>query len=99
VSAPKDLDITASRTADMLYLHIINTNRTESIKISIMVEEMHLAKQGKIFEITADPELEIMRETESMLTPVERTVNAGEDFIIPAASVSAIEYRLIRNKL
>ena len=71
-TTPPDLDVTASLTGDTLYLHIVNTNRTQSLRIHIQVEGMDL-QDGKIFEIAADPEFEVMRDTADILAPVRKT--------------------------
>jgi alpha-L-arabinofuranosidase len=92
-SSPRDLDVTASRTGDRLYLHIVNTNRTQAIKTKIDVDGMQL-HDGKIFEITADPEFEVMRDSAGVLNPVEKPAPLNGNLIVQAASVSAVEYRI-----
>lgn len=95
-ASPADLDVTASRTEDMLYLHIVNTNRTQAVKVSIQVEGL-LLHHGKIYQIAADPELEVMQENALSIVPIEKPAPAASPLIIPPASVSAVEYQLSRN--
>jgi alpha-N-arabinofuranosidase len=92
LSSPSDLDVTASCTGDRLFLHIVNTNRTQDIHTIIRLKDMVLV-EGTIYEITAEPEFEVMRGTASDLAPSEKTAPADGNIIIPAASVSAVEYR------
>ena len=97
-ASPSDLDVTASRTGDTLYLHIVNTNRTQAVKTAIQVKGMAL-QDGKIFEIAANPELVVMRDTAGALAPVEKQAPADGTLIIPAASVSAVEYRITKGTI
>jgi alpha-N-arabinofuranosidase len=94
-TSPPDLDVTASRTGDTLYLHIVNTNRTHAIPIAIQVEGMIL-QGGKVYEIAADPEFEVMHDNAGVLAPVEKPVPASGKLTLPAASVSAVVYPLIK---
>ncbi len=94
-TTPPDLDVTASLSGDTLYLHIVNVNRTQSLRIHIQVEGMDL-QDGKIFEIAADPEFEVMRDTADILAPEEKPAPPDGKLLIPAASVSAVEYRLVK---
>ena len=47
-------------------------------------------KKFKVWEISADPELEMMELCPHALDPVERTVAAGE-YTLPGASVAVVE--------
>jgi hypothetical protein len=93
MSSPSDLDVTASRTEDNLYLHIVNTNRTQAIHTTIQVKGL-MPKDGKIYEIAADPGLEVMQANARALAPIEKPAPTDGNLVIPAASVSAVEYRL-----
>lgn len=87
---PADLDITASRSGNTVYLHVVNTNRTKSIKTSIRVDNQSI-KSGRLFEISADPEFEIMSASNDPLIPKEKTLVINQPVEFPAASVTAIE--------
>ncbi len=95
IKSPPELDVTASRTGDTLYLHIINTNRTQAINTTIQMEGMAL-QDGKIFEITADPEFEVMSDSADILAPAKKLAQPDGKLVIPAASVSAVVYRLVK---
>jgi len=87
---PADLDVTASRTGDRLFLHVVNTNRTRPVTAELAVQGLRVAS-GKAFEIAADPMLETMRNNPEALAPVVKTVARGGRWTFPAASVSALE--------
>jgi len=53
--APDDLDVTASRTGERVFLHVANTNRTQSVSTRIAVDGM-VVNSGKVFEIAIEPE-------------------------------------------
>ena len=97
-TTPPDLDVTASLTGDTLYLHIVNINRTQSIRTTVQVTGMDL-QNGKIYEIAADPEFEVMRDTAGRLAPVEKHAPPDGKLVIPAASVSAVEYQLVKGNI
>jgi alpha-N-arabinofuranosidase len=91
VSGVQDgLDITASRTGNTFYLHVINTNRVRPVKTMLKVNGMSV-KSGKAFELSTDPEFEIMRVANDPLKPKERVLSVNEPVDFPAASVTAVE--------
>ena len=93
VSVPKvpdALDVTASRTGDRIFLHVVNTNRTNSIGGRIAVEGMTI-KSGRIFEITEDPEFEVIDSTRDKLSVTEKNLPGNRQWTFPPASVSAVE--------
>lgn len=90
---PDALDITASRTGNRLYLHVVNTHRTRSMDMRLQVQGMAL-KDGKVFEIAADPEFEIMQTCPDAFTTKERPFKLDGAWTVPAASVSAFELEL-----
>ena len=92
-TAPADLDVTASRKGDVIFLHVVNTNRTRSVSATLSVPG-HALGAGKVFEIAADPELEIRRNNPDALAPRERTLPGDGSWSFPAASVSAVELRI-----
>jgi alpha-N-arabinofuranosidase len=89
-AAPAALDITASRTGDRIYLHVVNTHRTRSVDTRLAVEGMTI-KSGKIFELAADPLLEIQELTAGMLTTATYDLFRDGRWSFPPASVSALE--------
>jgi len=48
-------------------------------------------KSGRAFELSADPEFEIMRAANDPLKPKERVLSVNEPVEFPAASVTAVE--------
>jgi alpha-N-arabinofuranosidase len=91
-SAPDGLDVTASRSGDQYYLHVVNTNRTQSVRAVIQISGAQLEK-GKVFEIAVDPEHEITRFRRDSLDPVEKPWDIGKPWEFPAASVSVVEVK------
>ena len=89
-STHKDLDITASRTGNTIFLHIVNINRTSPASIRLNVNGMTI-DSGKSFELSTDPEFEILSTDNDPLTPKEKILTVNEPVSFPPASVSAIE--------
>ena len=96
--APRDLDVTASRTGGRVWLHVVNTNRTKPVRSSIAVEGMRIVS-GKVHEIAVQPELEVWWRNAEEFAPVERRLSSrapakGSSWTFPAASVSAVELKI-----
>lgn len=91
-----DLDVTASRTDDTIYLHVVNTSRNRTIKTPIHIDNMSV-KSAKAFEISADPEFEILRAENNPLIPKERVLQVQEPVEFPPASVMALELKVTPN--
>ncbi len=91
---PADLDITASRTANTIFLHIINTHRTRSREMNLSIAGMSVSG-GKAFMIAADPEVEIMSAGNDPMKVQERAIPPSGQFSFPAASVTAMEVAVI----
>lgn len=90
---PDGLDITASRTDNRLFLHVVNTHRTRSIEVQLNVSGRAL-QGGSLHEIAADPEFEIMQTCPDAFTPMQRPLPAGGRWRVPAASVTAVDVEL-----
>jgi len=89
-SLPPELDVTASRTGNRLFLHVINTDRTASVKTQLAVEGMKIVS-GRVFELAADPMFEIMDTTWEEFAEKEKVVDENGFCSFPPASVSALE--------
>jgi hypothetical protein len=89
VKAPGSLDVTASRTGDRYFLHVANTSRSSAVATRLFIAGKPAA--GKVFEIAADPMVEIRLNNADALEGVEKTVPTSGEWTFPAASVSAIE--------
>ena len=87
------LDVVASRTEDRLFLHVVNTQRTQAIETQITVT-WNQVKAGKVFEIAVEPERETTQLTPNLLEPVEKQLPSDGLWSFPAASVSAVELEL-----
>lgn len=87
---PADLDVTASRTGGRVWLHVANTNRTRTVTAAIRVAGSVL-RGGKVYEIVADPMVEIDRNNVDLLRPREKPLPDHGGWVFPAASVSAVE--------
>ncbi len=87
---PDELDVTASRTGNTLFLHVVNTDRTKRVSSSFRVEGMSITA-GKAFELAADPSFEIMSAANDPLKPKERSVEVNTPFVFSPASVTAVE--------
>jgi hypothetical protein len=93
-ASPRDLDVTASRTDDRVFLHVVNTNRTRTETVRMEVEGVQVAS-GLAFEIADDPMREIDETNPGLFGPVEKPVPRGTPWSFPAASVTAIELDLV----
>lgn len=93
ISAPDGLDITASRTNQRLYLHVVNTHRTRSVDVQLNVPSQTI-RGGTLHEIAAEPEFEILQTCPDAFTPASRALPSNGAWTVPAASVSAVEIDL-----
>lgn len=92
-SSPSDLDVTASRTGDRAFLHVVNTNRTRAVAARITIGG-NAPAGGTAFEIAADPMFEEMGNEPEVLRPQEKALPPGGEWAFPAASVTAVECRV-----
>jgi hypothetical protein len=90
VSAPAGLDVTASRTGDRLFLHVVNTRRKRAVLTTLQVEGYRLVS-GSVHTIVADPTEEIMETCPDLFNPVTARLPEDASWTFPAASVSAVE--------
>ena len=87
--APADLDVTASRTGDRLFLHVVNTNRTRALTTQFEVAA-HLVRRGNTFTVAADPESEVIETDPEPVRLKEGTLPPDGSWTFPAASVTAV---------
>lgn len=87
---PPDLDVTASRTANTIFLHVINTHRTHAIPARVAMADVPI-RSGSVFEIAADPAFEVWNETRDAIAPKRKDYPAAGSWSFPPASVSALE--------
>jgi len=87
---PDGLDVVASRTDNTVYVHVVNTSRTSSSRVELAVHGMEIVS-GKVFELSAEPEFEVMEGQSEDIVPVARDLPGDGMWRFPAASVSAVE--------
>jgi alpha-N-arabinofuranosidase len=87
---PDGLDVTASRTGDRIYLHVVNTNRERSATAKLVINRMKI-KTGRIFELAANPEFEVIQTQSDRIVPVKKDLPKNDLWTFPPASVSAVE--------
>lgn len=95
-SAPSDLDITASRTGNKIYLHVANMNYRKSTETNFVIEGMTI-KGGRVYEIAPEnPRMYVSPEQPDVFVPREKVLKGGPVFKwrFPGASVSAVEIDL-----
>jgi alpha-N-arabinofuranosidase len=88
------LDVTASRTGDRVYLHVVNTSRDRSIATQLSVAGMKI-RSGRVFEMAGDPEYEVIQTQPNEIVAVEKKLPADACWTFPAASVSAVELAVV----
>lgn len=87
-AAPDALDVTAARTGDRLFVHVVNTKRTKSATAKLAVKGMRITA-GRVFQLAAEPEFEVMEA--DVIRVAEKDLPASAEWTFPAASVSAVE--------
>ncbi|MGQ9731395.1 MAG: alpha-L-arabinofuranosidase [Candidatus Zipacnadales bacterium] len=87
---PEGLDVTASRTGDRLFLHVVNTRRSQSIETTVTVEGLKITS-GRVFEMAGDPEYEVIEIDAEGVPVTEKLWPSTNRWRFPAASVSAVE--------
>ena len=88
--APDGLDVTASRTGDRIFLHVVNTNRERSKTAKLKINGLRI-RTGRIFELAANPEFEVIQTQSEEIVPVKKDLPKNGMWTFPAASVSAVE--------
>lgn len=87
---PDGLDVTASRTGDTVFLHVVNTRRTRPLAARLDVQGMRVAR-GRVAWFAPEPELEILDYRPEHTFPQEADLAPNEPWVFPRASVSAVE--------
>ncbi len=93
LKCPRGLDVTASRRGRRVYLHVVNVNRTRSVRAKLAVEGMKVVS-ARAFEIAEDPMRSIDRRTPNLFSPRERRLPRSVVWRFLGASVTAIELTL-----
>lgn len=92
--SPQELDVTASRTGDRVFLHVVNTNRASAVEADLAVEGMTI-RSGRVFEIANDPEFEVWSAVAEAIAPRQRELGSAGVWSFPPASVSAVELDVV----
>lgn len=90
---PEHLDVTASRTENRLFLHVVNTHRTRSVTTQIRARA-HSLHQGKVYTLAGEPETEIIESDPNAVPLSERALPDDGAWTFPAASVTAVTVEL-----
>jgi len=90
---PDGLDITASISGNKIFLHVININRAIPVSLRLDVDRLNIVS-AKAYELSTDPEFEIIKYENDPLIPKERELIINEPVSFPAASVTAVELNL-----
>ncbi|MBN2128382.1 MAG: twin-arginine translocation signal domain-containing protein [Sedimentisphaerales bacterium] len=87
---PDGLDVTASRTGNRLFLHVVNTRRTQPVKCAFQIQGTRIAG-GQVYWFDLDPEFEVFEYRPECVFAKEKTLEPDLAWTFPAASVSAVE--------
>jgi alpha-L-arabinofuranosidase len=90
LNSSENLDVTASRTGDRIFLHVINTSRKRAVKSNIKVLDKQILA-GRVFSIALDPAYEVFEHKPEITAPKESAIPESGELSFPAASVSAVE--------
>jgi alpha-N-arabinofuranosidase len=93
LQTPAYLDITASRTDNTIFLHVVNTSREHPVKTKFSIPGETIVS-AKVFEISGDPDFEVYQKEPDPLKPVERKVPKTMKWVFPKASVSAVKIEI-----
>ncbi|MBM4028597.1 MAG: alpha-L-arabinofuranosidase [Planctomycetes bacterium] len=94
-SPPEFLDVTASRKGNRLFLHVVNTSRDRAVTTRLAVAGLTV-RGGKIFQLAADPEFEVLETQARAIVPVQKDLPPDALWTFPPASVSAVELDTVR---
>jgi len=88
---PTDIDAVASRTADKLYLNLVNTSRTRTRRVHLNIANMKVST-GKGTVLVDDPTTEISSfNCLKVMQPRDFTLALGKPIELPPASVTSME--------
>jgi alpha-L-arabinofuranosidase len=93
LTAPDDLDVTASRSGDRVFLHVVNTHRTQSRQATLALNDADI-QEAHVRWFALHPETEIFEYRPEHTFPREEKLRAPFVWTFPAASVTAVELEL-----
>jgi alpha-L-arabinofuranosidase len=92
--APEGLDVVASRTADKMFLHVVNTRLDRDVQCALAITGI-APRAGRLTRIRAENVFaEINSAEDDPMRVEEAGFAAGETVMFPAASVTAVEIGL-----
>ena len=92
---PEGLDVVASRRDQRLFLHVVNTRRSRSVRAQIRVADARVSG-GRVFQIADEPMVEISPlNSAEVMTTLERPLPPDGVWDFPAASVSVVEVEIV----
>ena len=95
IDSPAELDVAASRTDKQIYLHVVNTHRTQSSTTNFASEGITI-DQVTAYQIADDPMVEVSDLNSSKVMQVTKTeLPVDGSWIFPPASVTAVEIKLV----
>jgi len=83
----------ASLTGNRVFLHAVNTLRTQPIQAAFRIRGRRIAG-GRVFWFDPDPEFEVFEHRPECAFPKEKALDPRLPWTFPAASVSAVELTL-----
>ncbi len=92
IERPSDLDLTASRKDDKIYIRATNVSMDKPVRASIETGGMSI-EGGTAYEISADPQLEITELIHGAFRPVAKKME-GTVWEFPPDSITDIELKL-----
>ena len=87
---PGELDVTASKSGQSYFLHVVNIDRDRTARCRIELEGTTWTS-GRKFEIAVSPDAEIVSAAQDPMKVVEKEIKSGSEIEFPAASVTAVE--------
>jgi alpha-L-arabinofuranosidase len=87
---PAGLDVTASKSDDKYFLHVVNTDRDRALRSRVNVEGLNW-RSGRTYHIAVSPEAEIVSAAQDPMRVVEKGIDFGNEIEFPPASVTAVE--------
>ena len=85
----------ASRSASTLFLHVVNTSRTDSATARLSLPDAVAIGTAAAYQIVDDPMVEVSELNSSEVMQIrETTLSSDGKWSFPAASVTAVEVQL-----
>jgi alpha-L-arabinofuranosidase len=94
IGAPRSLDVVASRRNETVYLHVVNTERTRTVRALIRIGGA-APRNRRVFEIAGDPVVEVSYlNAADVMNTVTKPFAGDGPWEFPPASVSVLELEM-----